>query len=320
MILKSGWNLKSSTLDFVEKAEELVLLCAYVKTNQIIELNNAHKLRTIVVRWEIEDLLIGASDLNLYDYCKEKNIALFRNTRLHMKVLWDCGTNLISGSANYTNKGIGEEGLYNYELNTKVEAVSFEDVLYIEQIIRDSDYVDDQLYHDIETCIANSKLEKKIITELPSENKRRDYFLISELPQAESPITLYDMLSNKETLSDNDKHILIHDLILYGVVNVNKEGDFYTQLEIQFNNHPFIVSFKQAVINSNFDRIDRQGTMNFGMVRKWFAKNTTTVPTPRPFELSEFVRILYTWICFFDEDFSWSIPGGYSQVIQYLPK
>ena len=94
MIFKSGWNLKSSIIDFVQNAEELVLLCAYVKTNQIIELNKANKFQAIVVRWEIEDLVKGASDLSLFDYCNENKIALFRNTRLHMKVLWDYKGNL----------------------------------------------------------------------------------------------------------------------------------------------------------------------------------------------------------------------------------
>ena len=106
MIFKSGWNLKSSIIDFIENAEELILLCAYVKTNQIVELNNDNKFQSIVVRWEIEDLLKGASDLSLYNYCKQNNIALFRNTRLHMKAIWDNKTTVICGSANYTNKGI----------------------------------------------------------------------------------------------------------------------------------------------------------------------------------------------------------------------
>lgn len=320
MIFKSGWNLKSSIIDFVQNAEELVLLCAYVKTNQIIELNKANKFQAIVVRWEIEDLVKGASDLSLFDYCNENKIALFRNTRLHMKVLWDYKGNLISGSANFTNKGIGEIGNYNYELNTLVKSIEFEDALYLQHVIRDSEYVDDQLFQKIEKCISDSEIENNKIVELPTVRKRSDFFLISELPQAESPAILYDMRTRKDSLTENEKHILIHDLILYDVVSIENESDFLTQLEYQFNNHPFIISFKEAIVNSNFDRIDRRGSMNFGMVRIWFAQNTTTVPTPRPYELSEFIRILYTWICFFDEEFTWSIPGGHSQVIQYQPK
>jgi hypothetical protein len=317
MIFKSGWNLKSSIIDFVENAEELILLCAYVKTNQIVELNNDNKFQSIVVRWEIEDLLKGASDLSLYNYCKENNIALFRNTRLHMKVLWDNNGSLISGSANFTNKGIGEFGDYNYELNTLVKSIEFEDALYLQKVIRDSEYVDDQLYLEIEKSINDSEIETNNIIELPTVKKKSDFFLISELPQAESPAILFDMLSQKKSLSENEKQILIHDLILYEIVRQENESDFLSHLEYQFNNHPFIVEFKDAVMRNHGNRPERAGSMNFGAVRLWFAENTTTVPTPRPFELSEYIQVLYTWICYFDDEFSWSVPGGHSQVIQY---
>jgi hypothetical protein len=317
MIFKSGWNLKSSIIDFIENAEELILLCAYVKTNQIVELNNDNKFQSIVVRWEIEDLLKGASDLSLYNYCKQNNIALFRNTRLHMKVLWDNNGKLISGSANFTNKGIGEIGNYNYELNTLVESIEFEDALYLQKVIRDSEYVDDQLYLEIEKSINDSEIETNNIIELPTVKKESDFFLISELPQADSPAILFDMLSQKNLLSEIEKQILIHDMILYDIVRQQNKSDFLSHLEYQFNNHPFIVEFKDAVKHNHANRPERAGSMNFGAVRLWFAENTTTVPTPRPFELSEYIQVLYTWICYFDDEFSWSVPGGHSQVIQY---
>jgi hypothetical protein len=317
MIFKSGWNLKSSIIDFVQNAEEIILLCAYVKTNQIVELNNENKFQSIIVRWEIEDLLKGASDLSLYYYCRQNNIALFRNTRLHMKVLWDYNGKLISGSANYTNKGIGELGDYNYEMNTLVNSVEFEDALYLQKVIRDSEYVDDELFFQIEPCLHDSDISTNHVVELPSVRKNRDFFLISELPQTESPTILFDMLSQKISLSENEKQILIHDLILYDIVGQENESDFLSQLEYQFNNHPFIVEFKDAVKRNNGNRPERAGSMNFGAVRLWFAENTTTVPTPRPFELSEYIQVLYTWICYFDDEFTWSVPGGHSQVIQY---
>lgn len=317
MIFKSGWNLKSSILEFAQNANELVLLCAYVKTHQIVELNNENKFRVIVVRWEIEDLLKRASDLSLYNYCKENNIALFRNTRLHMKVLWDKNGSLITGSANFTNKGVGELGDYNYELNTLVRSIDFEDVLYLQKVIRESEYVDDELILEIEKCMQDSDISTNHIVELSTKRKNRDFFLISELPQTDSPKIFYEMLSRKHFLNENEKQILIHDLILYNIESPQNEDDFLSYLANQFNNHPFILEFKAAVKRNNANRPDRAGSMNFGAVRLWFAENTTTVPTPRPFELSDYIQVLYTWICYFDDEFSWSVPGGYSQVIQY---
>ena len=57
--------------------------------------------------------------------------------------------------------------------------------------------------------------------------------------------------------------------------------------------------------------------MQFGAVRRWFSDNTTTVPTPRSYELSDYIVILYTWICYFDDDFTWDVPGARSEVIYY---
>ena len=58
--------------------------------------------------------------------------------------------------------------------------------------------------------------------------------------------------------------------------------------------------------------------MRFGAVRRWFSENTTTVPTPTTWDLTENVQILYNWICYFDSDYIWERPGGYSQVISYI--
>jgi hypothetical protein len=320
MLLKSGNNLKSSIKKLIDTSDSVTLFSAYIKSNQIRELNSIFKLRTIVVRWQIEDLLNGSSDLNLYDYCVENNIALYRNTRLHMKAIWDNKTTVICGSANYTNKGIGEHGKYNYELNVLVQDIQFDDVLYFQRIIWESEYIDDQLYSEIVNCVNNSGTSSRLVISLDSYKREKDFFLISELPLIESPELLYEMINNKEELEENEKLILAHDLILYDIEFNNEKFVFMKNLKIMFNSHPFIVSFKNAVKSSNLDRADRKGSMSFGMVRSWFAQNTTTVPTPKPFELSEYVRTLYTWICYFDEDFTWSIPGGHSQVIQFLFK
>ena len=62
---------------------------------------------------------------------------------------------------------------------------------------------------------------------------------------------------------------------------------------------------------------ERNASMQFGAVRRWFVENTTTVPTPRSFELNSYVKILYKWICYFDKDFYWDVPGERSEVIYY---
>ena len=61
---------------------------------------------------------------------------------------------------------------------------------------------------------------------------------------------------------------------------------------------------------------DRDASMGFGRVKEWFAENTTSVPVPRRYELTEYVSLLYDWIVFFDDHFKWDRPR-HSQVIYF---
>jgi hypothetical protein len=63
-------------------------------------------------------------------------------------------------------------------------------------------------------------------------------------------------------------------------------------------------------------------SIRYGGVVEWIQKTTTTVPTPRSWEIKreQIVNILYTWICEFDENFTWNVPGSRSEVIYYHGK
>ena len=151
---------------------------------------------------------------------------------------------------------------------------------------------------------------------LNTKKNETDYFLLSQLPMTIHPKNLFKISEARNT-SNIDLSCAAHDLTLYNVsLNMNKDA-FYSKLGNEFNSHPFIVKFKEAIKNSKHINPDRDGSLQFGLVRKWFAENTTTVPTPRPFELNENVKILYEWICYFDKKFTHSVPGAHSQVIKY---
>ena len=89
MLYKSGNNLFSGALEFISNSSEITLFSAYIKTEQLSKLNVLKKINRIVVRWEIKDLHQGASDLELFKYCSDNNIALFRNTRIHFIIRRD---------------------------------------------------------------------------------------------------------------------------------------------------------------------------------------------------------------------------------------
>lgn len=319
MLCKSGYNLKSSAIEFILSSKSITVFSAYIKLEELKSLNKKQNISRIIVRWEIEDLYKGVSDLEVFDYCIDNRIALYRNTRLHMKALWDNESTLILGSANITGRGIGEVGdFYNYELSCKTIIDTRDDYNYLNKIINSSEYVDFELYDKILQLVNTVKLTKYDFPKLPTIKKTIDFFLISQLPQTSSPEELFLLHINREELTNFQKNIYSHDMILYDIDENQLDSYFWERLKLNFNNHPFIISFKNAIRNSNLNRLNRQSSMRFGEVRLWFSKNTTTVPTPSPYELTEQISILYEWICHFDKDFSWSRPGGTSQVIKFI--
>ncbi|HMW03691.1 MAG TPA: hypothetical protein PK079_05315 [Leptospiraceae bacterium] len=87
---RNGRDLKEAVLNFVSESKSLAIFVPYIKINALKEILSLTKnCRYIVVRWEVKDLLERASDLEIYELCKEKKISLFRNPRLHLKLYLD---------------------------------------------------------------------------------------------------------------------------------------------------------------------------------------------------------------------------------------
>ena len=322
MLFRSGDNLLSGALDFISKSEEVSVFSAYVRTEQLKELNRENKINRIVVRWEIRDLHQGASDLDLYQYCKNKKIALYRNTRIHLKCLLNNRDEIFLGSANVTGRGIGErEKMFNFELNSLNEEADFYDVLYLDKIVSKSEYVTEELFQEIKSKVEsledfkNQEKEYQKV-DIMTKKKESDYFLISELPMYRDVKGLYKAAKNIDDLSPLDRRCVSHDLATYDLSISKNEEQFYSDLRQVFNSHKFIVGLKTRI------KEDRRGkrSLHYGGVVRWITENTTTVPTPISWELKkqQVVNILYEWICFLDSDFEVERPG-HSEIIYYRP-
>ncbi len=318
MLYRSGDNLESGAINYINGANQVTLFSAYIKLAQLEKLNESKKINQIVVRWEIGDLCLGVSDIELYDYCLKNKIALYRNTRIHLKSIWDNHSSLFFGSANATGRGLGEKGEYNFELNGLNEELSFEDRTYLNKIILESEYVDQELYEKIKKLVNTVEMPVIEYPSLPTPPPTDDYYLINQLPMTSSPEMLFNIY-NGEKEEDLEMDCAAHDLELYRIIKGLSKDEFFNHLRNVFNLHPFIDTFKEVIKSSTNERNpERDGSMQFGAVRRWFSENTTTVPTPRSFELNNYVKILYVWICYFDENYSWDVPGGRSEVIKYV--
>ena len=316
MLYKSKYNLQSSVISFLRDNEEVTLFSAYIKTKQLRKINITKSIKQIVVRWEVGDICFGASDLeSLYDYCRENHIKLFRNNKIHLKAFWNNNNSVLFGSANVTYNGIGEGG--NLELNGIQEHLSISDITYFNQILDASTYVTDELFNEIKQKVDEHKDKVERIPDLPNKKTDTDFFLLSQLPMSLNISNLYNAYVNPDSLLEEDINCLIHDIVLYKIPDNLLKDEFYSKLKINFNKHPFVIALKDYIKEQEGQSL-RYGR---GGVVDWIQDKTTTVPTPRSWELKkdQIVNILYEWICFFDKDYVVEVPGRRSEVIFYRP-
>jgi hypothetical protein len=300
-------NLKKSILSFIQRANDLTIFAPYIKYETLQELlSHTNYCKYIVVRWEPKDLQEGASDLEVYELCKQKGITLYRNNRLHLKLFVEETTAILT-TANLSKRAISnaETENYNYELGT-LEELTFEDRLYLENIVTESQLIDDNLYEEIQKQLETDEIPKDFHFETKPNHKD---FLLSALPMTESIETLIHYYKNKYAPNITELECLIHDLSTYKIQPGLKEEEFIQRLTENFFKHPFISAFVKE--------IDIQKEMYFGTVRKWIANHCSNVPLPRPYEVTKNVQILYHWIeTLSNGKYKVDVPGSHSERIR----
>ncbi|MCF8342583.1 MAG: hypothetical protein K9I82_16520 [Chitinophagaceae bacterium] len=312
MLYKSGFNLEEGPIDFISNNESITLFSAYIKLEELQRINFKNNIKQIIVRWEIEDLCKGVSDIELYHYCLDNGIALYRNTRLHMKAIWNNLDIVFFGSANVTGRGLGQKNNYNFELNGIKESIDFTDIIYFNQVITNSEYVTSDLYNKLYDIVNNTILPVITFPEIPTTKKEIDYFLLSQLPMSKSPDDLYELVVHFEDFDYLEQNFAAHDVALYNINSIKDYILFKSELKNKFNSHPFIIALKEHIISQPTK------SLRYGGVVEWIQINTTTVPTPRRWELKQdkLVNVLYSWICEFDDSFTWDTPN-HSEVIYF---
>jgi len=330
LLARSGDNLFSSAEDFVRNHANVAVLCAYIKTPALKLLNDSGNIKQVVVRWEFRDICSGASDFEeLFQYCRNHEIELFSNQRIHLKVLWDMKSDAFLGSANISERGLGESGgNHHWELSTAVDNISFSDQQYLNKLLRDSTLITDTRMEELRRKKAEVDYVEPPVPDHKIVPDERDRFLITELPYFHFDLFPKDRFADlveaylrPEDLGENQKTDLAHDLALYEIQQGLSALEFEKEIRQKFNAHPFIVAFKEMVqAYKSPGRPDRDGTIRHGGVTEWFSRNTTTVPTPRRWELNEDIATLYNWICHFDSNFTQTgrrHDGRGSNIIKY---
>jgi hypothetical protein len=317
-LLRSGDNLHSGIVDFIAHSETVEIYAPFITVNILDEILADTVCNQIVVRWKFGDILQEACDFEkLYEFCKNRNIALYRNTQMHLKVLVNERKQILFGSANVTNRGMGLTN-YNFELSGSFEQIEFEDEIYLSKIVDQAEYISEEVYENILARVRMLRKEYKKPPSIPEEKFSKNTnkaFLMSSLPMSHSPLLLWLIYSdsNRSKFTQEEVSCAVHDITLFKIPENLDEVLFIAHLSKCFNDQKFIRSLKRAIIDQD------RGSMGYSMIANWLAENTETVPTPRRWDIrdSRFVNILYTWICHFDTSFVTDRPNGGSTWLIY---
>jgi hypothetical protein len=310
-LLRSGDNLFDGMQSFITQSKSVELYSPFVRVSVLESLLGPTDCSILVVRWQTGDILQGVTDFEkLFEYCTERGIQLYRNTDMHMKAIVNDERQVILGSANFTNKGVGQDH-FNLELASSGHSLQLEDERYLKALVTKSELINELSFNLLKSKIEDLRIKypkQAVPPEYGLKLVSESSFLMSALPMSWSPHFLWLAYNSESKQEFSSEEILCaaHDLANYAVPSQLTYDEFNEFLEAKFNNHPFISALKEAV------NAGRDGSLNYGRISSWLEQNTETVPTPRRWEIKDqrFVNILQMWICFFDADYKLDRPNS----------
>lgn len=136
--------------------ESFLLISAYCKLPLVKYFDscivNTSIEKKLVVRFRPDDIASGASDLDIYPYCRDNGWKLFFRMDLHAKTYVFDRLRCIIGSANATGNGMNIGGSGNYEMATACELAD-KDVRALDLLLRGAVEMDDTIYNIMKSTV-----------------------------------------------------------------------------------------------------------------------------------------------------------------------
>ena len=282
-----------SLRESLDNASNKIFVCsAYIKTKALLDLMEGIDPVvdvTIVVRWSKGDLIKGASDLSVYEICKEKGWVLGLDSNLHGKVYVIDQAEIYIGSANLTQRGMSSGFTGNNEIGTKINPSQID--LSRLQDYFDSEVVicDESLYELISADLKSSKYIDACLDLSWSKDvsdrlvRPVNSLWVSELPKC-SPFHLLDCESNSEEYTS--------DLGLLGLLSHDVSEASLTKSVSSTRFYCWLVS----VVSGN-------DTYRFGLITKKLHDSLIDDPRPYRKDVKDYVKNLFSWMEFLVDDF-----------------
>ena len=124
MIIKSNELIEKIIEQVKEESNSIIIVSAFCKLEALrfIEsnINPDIKEKKILLRWRLEDIKAKATDIEIYNFCKENGWELYINFDIHAIIYMFNRMKCIIGSSNITVSGMNLYGQGNIEVNTLV--------------------------------------------------------------------------------------------------------------------------------------------------------------------------------------------------------
>jgi hypothetical protein len=142
----------------IAAAYEATICSAYIRSEALSDVLLRARVNVtgrVLVRWRKGDLLAGASDLSVFDVCRDRGLRLFMRLDFHGKVYCLPPYGIVVGSSNVTLAGLGLRTGSNTEASTLVQS-SADNLAAVEQFFEGSTEVNKEIVAAMARTVADA--------------------------------------------------------------------------------------------------------------------------------------------------------------------
>jgi hypothetical protein len=294
--------------------EIIFVIVPFIKVDALRQLHWVQKKNIrfkAICRWRPDDLLSGASDVEVFPYLKAAGCPLYVNNDIHMKLYVFESNTAFNTSANLTLRGLGYSVPANLEVGNMV-TLGVDDWARILKILLASRQVDDAVYERAKAFVE-SHPKTGLGRAQPDFFAKPKVFTIGSLPATATPekLAAFYFAPDSPKHSPEDVRRATHDLTAFGVPPGLTPSQFEKRLGDAFRKAPFVVDFVEF--------LKTQGSLRFGAVNEWLHRKCEDVPLPYRWQIKENTAIFYDWLAHYVSGVTWDRPI-YSQVIYWRKK
>ncbi|WP_369157186.1 phospholipase D family protein [Candidatus Thiodiazotropha sp. LNASS1] len=292
-MLLEGESFSQDLLNSISKCNKSFVACsAFIKSKALDTLlAGIQDIEIIIVaRWQKQDLISGASDLEAYQLCKERGWKFGISQNFHGKVYLVDQSSIFLGSANLTQKGLNIGSLSNIEFGTTISA-SRADLDKIEQFLEtEVVWLDEYQFKLLKEDIDSTERYSNPISELhwPDNIQNKllrsvSYLWVHDLVFNAPQVLLCLNLDETSQLHDFDLLSLDIDALTAGSL---RSGFKRTRLYL------WVIS-----------QLRQNQEMNFGAFSQALHNALLDDPTPYRKEVKEFIATLFAWLELLSDEF-----------------